>query len=280
MKDRAGTFNRAEHKDGDWSRPSLLKSWSLYRRRFAQYAFATGASASDTRAAWTELQNDPAFLGAILERVSATTGEKLMELGASVQAPTRLERFLTMGRFSLVNAELYSLVRCAKPEKVVETGVASGVSSTIILQALSKNQKGRLVSIDLPNYARTGVVNADGVTDYTSLEPGYSPGWVIPSSLRERWTLLLGDSRAVLPGTLGELGSIDFFFHDSEHSVEVMSFEFGRAWRALRLGGILYSDDIFWNRAFPDFAASMGKSPQDAVTAGHRGLLIKKDNLC
>src|SRR5436190_7374529 len=45
---------------------------------------------------------------------------------------------------------IYFLVRCAKPAVMMETGVAHGVSSWTILNAMHKNQKGKLYSIDLP----------------------------------------------------------------------------------------------------------------------------------
>jgi predicted O-methyltransferase YrrM len=44
---------------------------------------------------------------------------------------------------------LYVLVRIFKPEVVVETGVANGVSSSFILKALDQNSRGKLYSIDL-----------------------------------------------------------------------------------------------------------------------------------
>ena len=45
----------------------------------------------------------------------------------------------------------YSLIRIAKPRLVVETGVAAGISSTLILSALSKNNYGTLSSFDITN---------------------------------------------------------------------------------------------------------------------------------
>jgi len=68
---------------------------------------------------------------------------------------------------------LYYLIRVIKPAIVVETGVASGISSLFILQALNDNDYGHLYSIDLPN-----------VEPKSSLPSGYDPGWVIPENLR------------------------------------------------------------------------------------------------
>ena len=51
---------------------------------------------------------------------------------------------------------LYLLIRKYYPEVVVETGVAQGVSSMFILQAMDDNDHGSLVSIDLPNFNQDG----------------------------------------------------------------------------------------------------------------------------
>jgi len=43
---------------------------------------------------------------------------------------------------------LYALIRALRPETVVEVGVAYGCSSKHILTALTKNRKGKLISVD------------------------------------------------------------------------------------------------------------------------------------
>jgi predicted O-methyltransferase YrrM len=91
---------------------------------------------------------------------------------------------------------------------------------------------------------------------------GKEPGWIIPDHLRHRWELTIGRSQDRLPTLLGELGKIDLFLHDSEHSYDCMSFEFRTAFGHLRSGGILASDDASWNSAFEDFAASVNRSVQ------------------
>jgi predicted O-methyltransferase YrrM len=42
----------------------------------------------------------------------------------------------------------------------------------------------------------------------------------------------------------------ELFFHDSLHTSRQMLFEYRVAWRRLRSGGLLVSDDVSWNRAF------------------------------
>lgn len=143
---------------------------------------------------------------------------------------------------------LYALVRLARPSTLVETGVAHGVSSTFLLQALEDNGNGTLYSIDLPPKGRM----AD---DFEYQMAGHASGWIVPDSLRHRWRLILGDSRTELPRLLDRLGVIDLFFHDSEHSLENMRFEYSHAWAHLTEGGLLLSDDI--NLAFVQFCDSI-----------------------
>lgn len=82
--------------------------------------------------------------------------------------------------------------------------------------------------------------------------------------MRKRWRLVLGDSRKELPRLLDELKEIDIFCHDSLHTYDHMLFEYQLAWRYLRHGGVLLSDDVQENSAFRDFCDSKqlnGQSP-------------------
>jgi predicted O-methyltransferase YrrM len=128
----------------------------------------------------------------------------------------------------------------------VETGVANGVSSAFILLALQKNRKGTLWSVSLPAEKDPYIPEGEGV------------GWVIPSSLRERWKLLVGSSGELLPDLLGRVGPIDLFFHDSDHSYENMLREFETSWPYIRQGGYLFSDDAKDNAAFSVFTRRQG----------------------
>lgn len=168
---------------------------------------------------------------------------------------------------------LYSLCRLLRPLAVVETGVASGLSSSYILRALHDNNAGMLVSIDLPNYEETLIrENPDYLPrPISNLPSGKQPGWLIPDELRQRWRLILGKSREVLLSALEGLGSIDLFLHDSEHTYQNMMFEYIAAWQYLRKGGVLLSDDIGWNSAFLNFARANKKIPQ-ILPRGFAGL--------
>jgi predicted O-methyltransferase YrrM len=145
----------------------------------------------------------------------------------------------------------YVLTRFFQPDVVVETGVFDGQSSAAFLQAMHDNQKGRLISIDLP--AVEEIAWSTHRMLESTLPPQCQPGWVIPDCLRDRHTLLLGDSKALLPQVLEEQKQIDFFLHDSLHTLEHQLFEYNAAWPYIRVGGLLLSDDIHWNAAFHQF---------------------------
>ncbi len=138
---------------------------------------------------------------------------------------------------------LYILMRLVKPNRVLETGVASGASSAYILSALHDNGEGTLFSIDLPP---------------GDLPEGKSTGWVVPKHLRSRWRLDIGDSKDLLKPLLEEIGEIDCFIHDSLHTYEHMIWEFMTAWEYLRPGGLFLSHDVGVNEAFFHFMKEKG----------------------
>ena len=138
------------------------------------------------------------------------------------------------GAMTLEAELLYVLIRIIKPEVVVETGVGAGKSSAFILKAMQKNGKGLLYSIDLPDEHQ-------------------SSGWVIPEDIRARWDLRLGSSRELLGPLLQEIGPIDVFLHDSEHSYENMMFEFRTIWPFLKRNGLFLAHDVGRNDALFDF---------------------------
>ncbi|WP_263353881.1 class I SAM-dependent methyltransferase [Acidicapsa acidisoli] len=141
------------------------------------------------------------------------------------------------GDAGLVRA-IWCLIRHTKPEKVVETGVAHGVTSRCILEALARNGDGHLWSIDLPpvdRFWRNQVGAAIG-------EHGI-----------DRWTYLSGSSRRRLPELLSYLGKIDLFIHDSLHSERNVRFELDRAWEAMGTNGAFVVDDVDANWGFRSF---------------------------
>lgn len=130
---------------------------------------------------------------------------------------------------------IYAAIRSLRPKIVIETGVQSGISSIYILQALEKNNSGFLYSIDLPDREAKKV------------------GEVVPDGLKDKWQLILGDAKTILPQLLEKLKKVDIFMHDSLHTYEHMLFEFEYAFKYLGDNGIIASHDILSNKAFEGF---------------------------
>lgn len=147
----------------------------------------------------------------------------------------------------------YAAIRAFRPGIVVETGVANGVSSSYLLLAMEKNGVGKLHSID--------------IGDNSYVPAGKTTGWIVPEFLKRRWDFRIGDSKVLLPKLLEELGSIDVFIHDSLHVYDHMLWEYRAAFPYLRPGGLLFSDDALWNKAFPEFAAE-ARARQHGVVRG------------
>lgn len=176
------------------------------------------------------------------------------------------EKKLDLGYLNLRGAidpgtHLYCVIRALRPNTIVETGVASGLSSSLILKALDANGLGHLHSIDLPYQV--------------ALPDGKQTGWVVPEDLRHRWSLHIGDAKQLLPEVLGEIGELDLFFHDSLHTYEHMWFEYETAWKHLPMGGVLLSDDIFAFQAFAEFTHWVGGGA--AIYESLGGIVKKSD---
>jgi Methyltransferase domain len=136
---------------------------------------------------------------------------------------------------------IWCLIRHLEPAKVVETGVARGVTSRIILEALERAGAGHLWSIDLP---------AMDPTLHREI------GVAVPERLYGRWTYTTGTSRRRLPKLLNEIGPVDLFVHDSSHTERNILFELQQAWPAIRRGAVV-ADDVHQSRGFARFAATL-----------------------
>lgn len=184
----------------------------------------------------------------------------------------KLKEFFTSNGFPshtiprLNNAVTYAVVRALRPEVVIETGVAEGVSSYFILNALEKNKKGSLYSIDLP--PEIGIV---------SVSPGKEMGWIVPEGLRHRWNLILEDAKDSLPKLLLSSRKIDVFRHDSDHSYEHMLFELRTTWKYLKSTGFLLVDDIDLNNAFEDFIKEV--NVRQYTVFSNLGVIKKKEDV-
>jgi hypothetical protein len=142
---------------------------------------------------------------------------------------------------------IWTLIRHTRPNIIVETGVAHGMTSRFILEALERNGAGNLWSIDLPP-----------VNPETRQEIGIA---VDTEALRSRWSYIAGTSRRRLPALLSQLRRVDLFIHDSMHSARNVAFEMDLAWQYLSPGGVIVVDDIDINPSFKAFAERHSEHP-------------------
>jgi hypothetical protein len=159
----------------------------------------------------------------------------------------------------------FCLTRHLRPHAVVETGVARGLTSSIILDGLERNGRGRLWSIDLPP-----LIDAD---------LGEQIACAVEDAQRPRWTLLKGSSRRLLGALVAGLPCVGLFVHDSMHTTRNVGFELGVIWPALAQGGGAIIDDVEKNRAFGAFTRAHPEARAVVFSADDRralfGCLIK-----
>lgn len=132
----------------------------------------------------------------------------------------------------------YLVCRALKPENVLETGVAYGVTSAFILKALEVSGQGALHSVDLPPLGRY----ADRFV-----------GILIPEDLKARWRLHRGVSKRVLPCLLPTIGQVEVFLHDSLHTHRNMRQEFRLVTPYLSPRAVVIADDVDGNPAFREW---------------------------
>jgi hypothetical protein len=174
----------------------------------------------------------------------ARLDELVAEIGALLASRGLDYGRQTYGGYSDGDSSLSRAAWCTvlhtRPEIVIETGVARGVTSRIVLEALSANDRGHLWSIDLPHpfdrrlHAQTGAA----VTD----------------ACRARWSYLEGASSQRLPPLVAELGQVDLFIHDSLHTAKNTVFEMSQAASVMSPRGVMLVDDISTHEGFATFA--------------------------
>jgi SAM-dependent methyltransferase len=147
---------------------------------------------------------------------------------------------------------IWCLVAHTRPATVVETGVAHGLISRVILERLERNGVGHLWSVDLP-----------------AVDPAlhHEIGIAIPEHLRSRWTYVAGTSRQRLPGLVRELERVDLFVHDSMHTARNTCFELDTVWPTMSPGGVAVVDDIDHSLGFSRFTERV--EPAASIAARH-----------
>ena len=138
-----------------------------------------------------------------------------------------------------------AIVKLMRPAVMVETGVALGFTTATVLRVMAEAGEGKLYSVDLPALQHN---------------PDESVGRAVPSELRDRWHLELGDSRKKLEPLCARVAPLDIFLHDALHTYSSQLREYRTAWPFIRCGGLLLSDDVN-NPAFVEFAHEVGARP-------------------
>jgi len=154
----------------------------------------------------------------------------------------------------------WCLVRHLRPDRIIETGVARGFTTRVLLEAVGRNGRGRLWSIDLPPLLETELAEETAAA--------------VPEQLHERWTLLRGSSRRMLPGLVAGLGQVDLFVHDSMHTARNLGFELDHVWAALASGGAALIDDVEKNVATGRFLEAHPTAPYAISWSDDREVLI------
>ena len=130
---------------------------------------------------------------------------------------------------------LYTFIMERKPRRVVETGVANGLTTNLIMAALD-TYGGELHSFDI-NPECQSVYKGNGKWNFHLLSRNYK------KQVRE---------------VVGSFDDIDLWIHDSDHSYSWQSFEYSLAASKLKANqGILVSDDIDCTTAFGKLVKSL-----------------------
>ena len=148
--------------------------------------------------------------------------------------------------------DLFALVRLSRPRRLVESGVASGVSSTFLLLGIRANSAGVLHSIDFPVF-RKGIRRNES----WAIPQGMSSGWAVPTKLRNRWDLRQGRSEDLLRPLLEEIGTLDLYCHDSPVDVRHFEFEMRSIRKYLKPGSLVVADNTD-KRTFNETARYVG----------------------
>jgi len=153
---------------------------------------------------------------------------------------------------------LYVVARSTRPRWAIETGISSGYSARLLLEAFRKNRAGHLDSIGVDEFALNPAAAAarGGLADR-------HVGWLVPPDLYPFWTLRIGRSDDLLPPLLASSPApVGLFLHDSLHQYATMRWEYASAFPRLAPGGLLASHDIHANAAWPEF---IGTHPVERV---------------
>ena len=169
------------------------------------------------------LMNEVTFFAPLRKHLAEGKSEYLRILGenSGINAPTRFNAGENFAIF------LFCFIRETKPMKIIETGVANGITTNMILAA-TRDSDSQLHSFDT-NPQCSNVSSQDNWHFHHLRKP-------FKSKLRK---------------TVMNIGQVDLWIHDSDHSKDWQTFEYQLAIKYLKpRGGTLVSDDIDSSSAF------------------------------
>jgi len=147
---------------------------------------------------------------------------------------------------------IYCLVRLQKPMTVMETGVANGISTFFILNALNRNKSGKLISIDIDSNVAS----------------------FLNDNERQRWDLKILDIKTnpqkQFYQIISNIDTLSIYLHDGDHSYIWQNKEYHLALNRLENCGFILSDDIDSSYAFIDFI----KEYKSSSNVSNSGILL------
>ncbi len=171
-----------------------------------------------------------------IEYIEDSVAQRMYDLEKIAPFSTKHHGDLSLARLC------FAVCRLLRPEVVVETGTAYGVTTAYILKALQMNGKGVLHSIDLPPLGE----NTDAFV-----------GYLVPEELKDRWILHRGTSKRILPYLLHTLEHMDVFVHDSLHTYWNIKRELNAITPYLTRPSVVIADDVEENKAFYEWAVQV-----------------------
>jgi predicted O-methyltransferase YrrM len=153
-----------------------------------------------------------------------------------------LARTENRGLESRTSLTLYASARLSRPATILETGVADGWSTFLLLHAVARNGSGSVHSVD---------IHAD-------------VGALLTDDERRSWNFHQIDERRPEAGfraLVGRLPAVDFYFHDADHRYLGQRFEYEAVLPQTAEGAVLGSDDVQASPAFVEFCARHELTP-------------------
>jgi len=202
----------------------------------------------------------------IVELLDADRGkvEDLLEKARTGRVNRRIEECETqvenkpfsLGGMTLGGETAYLLTRLLEPDTVLEIGVANGISTLYILEALNESETTADVrAIDKPQFEsyireKRGARGLSGVGGIIPDEK--EAGWVAPINHRSRhgYQYYVGDFTEVLPKVVDLMPPVDLAIYDASKDSEEMQMAYETLIQSLSSQGVLVSDDIEVNDTF------------------------------